>query len=269
MDLRPGDVVFGKTNKDEYEITRLIDGGGFGIVYEVRNKDGGILALKTITTGLLNETGVEALANEGHLATEIEHENVLRVFHFHDGLQFPHLPPYMLMEYADGGTLSTLLNDRRGSNQYFTSSELLEIFSQLASGMKAINEKLIHRDIKPDNILIVNNKLKISDFGLSKVVGAATRSRTFKGINHVMYCAPEAWRLDKNLPSMDMYSMGITFYEIATLSHPYVIEEGSNAIEAWRNAHFSKLPINPEQHNDTLDPKLAQIIMKMMSKRPE
>lgn len=68
---------------------------------------------------------------------------------------------------------------------------------------------------------------------------------------------------------MDMYSMGITFYEIATLRHPYTVSEDGNAIEAWMNAHFSQLPTNPNRFNKSLDPKLAQIIMKMISKRPE
>jgi len=135
--------------------------------------------------------------------------------------------------------------------------------------MKAINEKLVHRDIKPDNILLHNQVLKISDFGLSKVVGAVTRTQTFKGINHMQYCAPEAWRLEKNLPTMDMYSMGIVFYEIATLRYPYEVKDTGDFVEVWKNAHLLQVPADPRTHNGSLDLGLAQLIMKMISKRPE
>src|SRR2546427_3085295 len=88
MDLRSGDVVFGQNTNEKYEIIRVIDGGGFGIVYEAKDEDGESIALKTITTALLNDTGLEALTNEGHLATQVRHENVLRVIYFHDGQQY-------------------------------------------------------------------------------------------------------------------------------------------------------------------------------------
>jgi eukaryotic-like serine/threonine-protein kinase len=269
LDLRPGDVVFGPTQADQYEIIRPIGSGSFGIVYEVHDENKTRFALKTIITAWVNDTVLQALANEGRLATEVNHENVLRIFYFHDGRQYPHLPPYMLMEYADGGTLDTLLSERRKQQRFFDASELQALFTQLASGMKAINEKLVHRDIKPDNILLHNHILKISDFGLSKIVGVATRTQTFKGINHMRYCAPEAWRLEKNLPAMDMYSMGIVFYEIATLQYPYEVRDTGDIVEVWKNIHLLQVPADPRTQNSSLDLGSTQLIMKMISKRPE
>jgi eukaryotic-like serine/threonine-protein kinase len=67
---------------------------------------------------------------------------------------------------------------------------------------------------------------------------------------------------------MDMYSMGIAFYEIATLRHPYTVADGGDFVDAWRSAHFSQMPANPCETNDQLDSQLAQVIMKMISKRP-
>src|SRR6266403_311876 len=268
MDLRVGDNVFGATEQDKYTVVRLIDSGGFGTVYEIKDQNGNRLALKTILTALLDDTKLRALQNESQLATEIVHSNVTRVFYFHDGRQHAGLPPYMIMEYADGGTLKDWLAERKNASQFISSNELRQMFVELASGMREINSKLVHRDVKKDNILLVSNKLKISDFGLSKVVGAATRTQTFKGINHVMYCAPEAWRQEKNLPSMDMYSMGITFYELATLQHPYTVVASGDFVDAWKTAHFSQPAREPRQINEHLDPQLAQIILKMISKRP-
>ena len=92
---------------------------------------------------------------------------------------------------------------------------------QLVDGIEAINAKMLHRDLKPDNILIGADGLKIGDFGLSKIVGAATRSRTFKGGQHILYMAPEGWKQETNQIQIDMYSMGIIFFEIASLAFPY------------------------------------------------
>lgn len=269
MDIRPGDLVFGATKEDTYEVIRPIGNGSFGIVYEVRSKQGEIFALKTIITAWVSDDNYQALINEGKLATKIRHENVLRVFYFHDGKQYTQFPPYMIMEYANGGILKSLIDEKRASGQYLSTNELKEIYLQLASGMKAINEKLVHRDIKPDNILIDNSKLKISDFGLSKIAGAATRTNTFKGTNHIIYCAPEAWRTEKNTPAMDVYSMGIVFYELATFQYPYVVSGKGDFTEAWKNAHLLQVPKNPKELNPYLDLGLAQLIIKMLSKRPE
>jgi serine/threonine protein kinase len=269
MDLRPGDAVFGRSRDESYEILRLIGSGGFGVVYEVRDKEDNRFALKTIVTAGLDETGLDALLNEGQAATMIRHENVLQVLYFHDGSQYTQFPPYMLMEYAGGGTLQEVLGERKARGEHFGPNELRALLVQLASGMKAISERLIHRDLKPDNILIVDDVLKISDFGLSKVVGMATRTGTFKGINHYKYCAPEALKLDKNLPAMDMYSMGMVFYELATLHDPYQVDVTVDHFEAWREAHLTQVPIEPRTYNQSLDAGLAQMLLKMMSKRPE
>ena len=100
------------------------------------------------------------------------------------------------------------------------------MFLQLASGMKHINSILVHRDIKPDNILIVDDVLKITDFGLAKYAEATTRSVTFKGYGTKEYCAPEVCKNEKNTIYMDIYSMGIVFYEIATLKYRILLQAG-------------------------------------------
>src|SRR4051794_35538833 len=105
IDLRPGDTIYGPTEQDPYEIIDLVGYGSFGFVYEVRNKVGERYALKTIHTASLTDLKLRALVNEGKLATEVQHPNVVRVFYFHDGQQYPQFPPYMIMEYVGDGTL--------------------------------------------------------------------------------------------------------------------------------------------------------------------
>jgi len=243
--------------------------GQFGIVYEIADSKGRRLALKTLVTAGLDASETKALVNEGRLATEIDHPNAIHVHYFHDGHEYPEFPPYMILEFADGGTLQGILDERRASGNLIANGELRAMFSQLVAGMDAVNRKLVHRDIKPDNILVVDGVLKIADFGLAKMVGVATRTSTFKGVNHVKYCAPEAWMQATNTPTMDMYSMGLVFYELATLHHPYQVSASGDVVGAWRTAHLTQPCPSPSERNSTLDLALAQVILKMVDKRPE
>jgi serine/threonine protein kinase len=267
-DFKIGDRVYGSPDQGVYEIVRHIGGGAFGTVFELRNEQGEPFALKTISTTGLNEIKFRALINEGNTAIQVRHPNVIRVLFFHDGKQYPIRPPYMITEYADGGTLEDLLNQLRTSNTFLSSDELRAIFLPLAEGMKAINEKLVHRDIKPDNILRLGGEWKIADFGLSKIVGEATRTQTFKGVNHPRYCAPEAWKNEENQQSMDMYSMGITFFEVATLRNPFNPVKPGIGWDSWKEAHFFQMPLDPMSINPHIDLALKQLILKMISKRP-
>lgn len=270
MDIRPGDTIYGKDATEKFTVVEFIGSGAFGFVYKLK-KEGTeeFFALKTVPTGYLDETELRSLVNEGRLASGIKHENVVDVVFFHDGSQYPRLPPYIIMEYLPDGTLQQLLDSQRKSSKCFDNEQLTAMLLQLAEGMKAINSKLIHRDLKPDNILLSKNTLKISDFGLSKVVGAATRTYSFKGIQHIHYMAPEAWRGQTNTIRMDIYSMGIVFYELATLFHPYKVTQAGDVIESWKNTHLFQKAEIPVTKNPSLNTHLSQLIMKMIAKKPE
>ena len=143
------------------------------------------------------------------------------------------------------------------------------IFLQLAEGMKAINEKLVHRDIKPDNILRSGDQLKIADFGLSKVVGAATRTNTMKGTNHIVYCAPEAWKVEANYLLWTCILWASLSSKLLLSRLPYDVPNHGNPMEAWKNAHLWQEPLDPRTLNPQLDVGLSQVILKMISKRPD
>jgi len=266
MDLRPGSTV--KNGEEDLEIVDYIGQGSFGLVFKARSKDDKLFAIKTISTAYLDDESLRALQNEGALASGIRDANVLTIHFFHDGSLFPELPPYLVADYADSGTLEDLI---RGRNELFSREDLMAMFVQLAGGMRAINGKLVHRDVKPDNVLVDDGKLKIADFGLSKVVDAATRSsaHTFKGTNHIMYCAPEAWIGQANTMAMDMYSMGIVFYRLATLQHPYDVDRKREPVGAWRDAHMTQVARDPRTINAAIPFSVAQTILKMMAKRPQ
>lgn len=270
-ELDVGDEVFGSSQEQVFKVVRKLGRGAFGTVFEIRDRaTGKSFALKSL--GLVSSySQVErnALFNEGKLAIGVQHQNVVEVMFFHDGSLHPALPPYVIMEYVrDGRTLKHEIDEREHGN-YFSDDELNEKFRQLAAGMQAINAKLVHRDIKPDNILVQDAVYKIADFGLSKVVGAATRDNTLKGINAFIYCPPEAWRGEDNTQQMDMYCMGIVFFQLATLRLPYEVNTNQPPNVAWQNAHLYDQPINPRDIRPELNPVLSKSILKMLHKNPD
>ncbi len=140
--------------------------------------------------------------NKVTAAREVQHPNVVRVLHTETNL--PNTPPFLLMEYLPGGTLKSCLDALSASGGTIPPVLVRQLAENLIDGMEAINAKMLHRDLKPDNILLDGDTPKIGDFGLSKLVGAATRSQTFKGGQQILYMAPEGWKFDKNEIQIDM-----------------------------------------------------------------
>lgn len=259
-----GSKIFGPENS-EYEVLDFKGSGTFGTVYKVKElSTGKIQAVKTLREP--SSEDLQSFKNEGKLAVGIRHPNVIEYYFFHDGTQFKDLPPYILMEYADGGTLDDLLQAAQRSSKPFEKKQLLQMFRQLIAGMATINEKLVHRDMKPGNVVLNAGVLKITDFGLAKLVAEATRSLTFKGWGSYPYMAPEAWRFEKNTLQLDIYSVGMIFYELSTLRPAFNINSADP--QKWMAAHLYDTVVSPDKLNPVLGPKLAQIIMKMIEKDP-
>ena len=203
----------------------------------------------------------QVFQNELLSASEVSSPYVIHYEYLHDGTIFVDMPPYIIMDYAPDGTLETLIDIRRKDYSFFTNSELKDMMLQLSYGMQAINEKLVHRDIKPQNVLVNAAKLQIADFGLAKYSEATTREITFKGYGTAPYCAPEVWKRETNSIQMDIYSMGIVFYELATLDYPYNISNSD-----YSKAHLFESIIPPNNFNNNLSPTLVSVINKMLQK---
>jgi len=257
-------IVF-DANKEEYIVQNFLGEGSFGRVYKIKKKVGGdIFALKTLNDPFVNNDMIKAFLNEGEKTKEISHPNVIKYIFFHDGSLYTNLPMYIIMEYANEGNLEEMISERKSENKLFSNDDLLKIFKQLIAGMDAINKVLIHRDIKPDNILIKDGQLKISDFGLSKIVTQATRTSTFKGLGCIPYLAPEGWNFEKNTIQMDIYSMGIVFYYLSSFKFPYSPPNGS--IDEWKKAHLFSIPKPLDSINQKISPIISRVIIKMMEK---
>jgi len=265
MIIVPGRIIKDNNGK-EYIVEKQIGSGGFGNVFRIkRMADGSIFALKTLLSEFEDENSLKSFKNEIELSKGIESDNVIKYLCTNDGEMNAELPPYIIMEYADGGTLNEYIEKYKNNSESISNEELKSIFLQLIQGMKAINSKIVHRDIKPENILIKNNILKISDFGLAKIANNRTRISTFKGYGTALYVAPEGWKNDNNTIQMDIYSMGIVFYQLATLKLPYNLSKNCD-LEKIMNAHLYENPINPLSVNNKLAPTISSIILKMLEK---
>ncbi|MCK4359247.1 MAG: serine/threonine protein kinase, partial [Candidatus Cloacimonetes bacterium] len=264
MLIRQDSIVYDESG-NEYIVEEFIGRGSLGDVYKIQRKsDSKSFALKTVQSPFVDESIIKSIINEGKLSENVKHNNVINYYYFHDGEKYPNLPLYIIMEYANEGTLDDLIDLKKESKEFFTNDELINMFIDLINGMEEINKYLIHRDIKPDNILIKNSVLKISDFGLSKIVTEATRTSTFKGVGCVPYLAPEGWKNYKNTILMDIYSMGFVFYKLACLEHPLKVEE--NTFQNWQEAHLFQVPISVEKINREVSPVISQLIMRMIEK---
>ncbi|OUQ87417.1 hypothetical protein B5G50_15500 [Brevibacillus brevis] len=265
MIIQPNSIVFDSDSK-KYKVIEPLGNGAFGFVYKVQKEsDNSIWALKTLPSNFPSQEQLQAFINESSMAINVNGQNAVRYVYVHDGSTYPQLPPYIIMEYANGGTLFDLIEKAKKKGEFFSNAELLNFFHQLINGMEQINNVLVHRDIKPDNILLNEGVIKISDFGLSKIVQDSTRQLTFKGFGAIKYMAPEGWKNEKNTIQMDIYAMGITFFELATLQHPYNLKPEAD-MQQWQRAHLFTAAPSPKTINNAINSTIAQVILKMMEK---
>ena len=255
---------------EEFRLSDYIGRGAFGEVYRaVGETTGTIVAVKILSTSgeFEGPQAEHSIMNEAKLAAEISHPNVVSVLHFASD---PQVGPYLMMEYVSGGTLRELLDSQSQAEQLLDLARATTIMLEIAQGVRAVNERLVHRDIKPDNILISGDRFKVADFGISKLVAERTRTRTFKGVGPITHMAPEAWQLENNTTKLDVYSAGLVFYEILTLRNPLEgVAKGANDFDAWRQAHLYHPVPDVRTLRDDVPLSVSQLLSRMVSKRPQ
>ena len=255
--IKLGTILSSSSN--EYKILEEIGSGGFGCVYKVLNiTDNNIYALKIITSAC----DKDLLKTEVGLAKKINNIHVVKYVDFFEGDEINY--PFIVMDFIEGISLDTFLQN---NNTLLDLELIVDLIKQLTDGMIAINDVIVHRDIKPKNIMVNSDKkIVICDFGISKSCEEETRHKTYKGYCTPRYASPEAILFQKNTIQMDMYSMGIVFYEIATLNYPYQVADDN---EACIQAHLHEQIISPLNYNEAIPLYLVNIISKMLEKSPE
>lgn len=150
MVITLGTKVF-DNQRNSYILDEILGSGGFGNVYKAHcENDGTIVAIKMIDNIFDNDDAFLSFQKETNLVKLIASENIIKYLYVHDGNEFIEYPPYIIMEYTNGGTLRDLINNQKGV--HFDIEILKSIYLQLARGMKCVSECLVHRDIKPENV---------------------------------------------------------------------------------------------------------------------
>jgi serine/threonine protein kinase len=218
-------------------------------------------AIKLIPIG--DEEEYKLLRTEFEISVSLKHQNIVNTDYFGEFDDNGTHYLYCVMDFYENGNLRDYLSSQ---SQMIPQNVALKFMLDIAKGIEFAHVKIIHRDLKPENILLDNDQnLLICDFGLAKLIDAKTRTRTFKGSGTLPYMSPECWMLDSNTTLMDIYSMGIIFYELSVLRLPF---NGTSERE-FRDKHlYEQLPDITNLRVD-LPIRLSEMITKMASKRPK
>lgn len=254
-------IVRGQRINDRYEIIQNIGEGGMANVYLaldiILNRK---VAVKILRGDLAtDEKFVRKFQREASAASNLDHPNIVGIYDVgeDDGNY------YIVMEYVEGRTLKSLIK-RRGS---LTLPEVVDIMTQLTSGIEHAHEKgIIHRDIKPQNILILDDGLvKIADFGIAQALNSNELTQTNSVMGSVHYLPPEQANGIGSTYKSDIYSLGILMFELLVGKVPF---KGENAVEIAIKQMKDPIP-SVCDINDQIPQSVENIILKATAKNPK
>jgi hypothetical protein len=243
----------------DYEVLSLLGTGGMGRVYRVRNIiSDRVEAMKILLPDYASEPELAArFMAEIRTLAALDHPNIAQLrtaFQYENQL-------VMVMEFVEGVTLDNLA--RQGPAPV---DKILEYASQVLSALSyAHNHGVTHRDIKPANVMITSHGLaKLMDFGIAKSAGDMQLTRPGTTMGSVYYMSPEQVRGNTVDARTDIYSFGVTLYEMLTGKKPFQADTSFSVL----NAQLNDTPAPPLQINPALPPALNDIVLKAMAKAP-
>jgi len=241
-----------------YELIARLGAGGMASVYRARDtRDGRFVALKVLHDHRTGGDQVRLFQQEARLTTRLDHPNIVRVFEAGeaDG------QPYLAMEIVEGDTLASALARRRR----LPPDEVRRIAIAIASALdEAHGHKIIHRDIKPGNVLLgFDGSIKVSDFGIARAMDTTTQTATGTFLGSVLYASPEAieGRTDRR---GDLYSLGVVLYQ-CLLGHPPFEAQTAPAV---MRMHERDRPPDLDRLR-AIDQDLGAIIERLLQKDPD
>ena len=252
--LKPGMILC-----DRYEILEVVGAGGMSIVYKTKdhrlNRN---VAIKMLKPEFVNDKNfVTKFRIEAQASAGLTHPNIVNVYDVteDDGIYF------IVMELVEGITLKEYITE----NGRLPMDKAIDFSIQIASALETAHENhIIHRDIKPQNILVnKNGNLKVTDFGIAKAASANTLTSGAMGSVH--YISPEQARGGYCDERSDIYSLGITMYEMVTGRVPY---EGDNNVSVAL-MHIQNDMISPREYYPDIYASFEKIILKATQKKPE
>ena len=254
-------IIKGQKINDRYEIIRSIGEGGMANVYlaedTILNRK---VAVKILRGDLANdEKFVRRFQREAISASSLSHPNIVEMYDVgeDDGKYF------IVMEYVEGKSLKSLIKKRGG----LTLPETLDIMLQLTDGIAcAHNSYIIHRDIKPQNIIILDDgRVKITDFGIAQALNRHELTETNSVMGSVHYLPPEQANGTGTTIKSDIYSLGIVMFELLTGKVPF---KGENAVEIAIKQMKDPMP-SVREYKENIPQSIENIILKATAKNPK
>ena len=252
------DSYVGKRLDGRYEIREIIGVGGMAVVYKAYdNIDDRIVAIKILKEEFLaNEEFRRRFKNESKAIAVLSHPNIVKVYDvsFGDRLQ------YIVMEYIEGITLKEYIEQQK----VISWKEAVHFTTQILRALQHAHDKgLVHRDVKPQNIILLQNgNIKVTDFGIARFSRGETRTMTESAIGSVHYISPEQARGEITDDKADIYSVGVVLYEMITGKLPFESDSAvSVAIMQLQNEAVHPRDINPQ-----IPMGLEQITLRAMQK---
>ena len=253
--LNPGTYL-----QERYEILEKIGSGGMSVVYKAKcHTLNRLVAIKVLKEEFASdENFVSKFKMEAQAAARLSHPNIVNVYDVVDEENLH----YIVMELIEGITLKSYIEKK----ELLDSKEAIGIAIQVAQGIAAAHEQhIIHRDIKPQNMIISKDgKVKVADFGIARAVSSQTVNSS-AAVGSVHYISPEQARGGYCDERSDIYSFGITLYEMVTGRVPF---EGDNTV-AVALAHLEDPVVPPGDYNPQVYPGLEDIILKCTKKKPD
>lgn len=255
------DNYVGKRLDGRYEVQEIIGVGGMSVVYKAYdNFDDRTVAIKILKDEFLNnEEFKRRFKNESKAIALLSHENIVRVYDVNFGEKLQ----YIVMEYIDGITLKEYINKQNS----LTWNDALYFMTQILCAVQHAHDKgIVHRDIKPQNIILLpNGTLKVTDFGIARFSRTETKTLTEQAIGSVHYIAPEQAKGEPTDERADIYSMGVVLYEMLAGKVPFDSENAVSIALMQVQANAEKLT----QINPNIPKGLEQICIHAMQKNPD
>ena len=254
-------MQIGQIIKERYEITQLLGEGGMSYVYKAIDKQlQRTVAIKTLKPNYVEqEKFVERFKREAQTAANLNHPNIVQIFDWGIGDE-----PFFVMEYIEGNTLTSIIANKRTISM----NDILFIGAQVSSGLQAAHSKgLVHRDIKPGNIMITpEGKVKVTDFG---IVSLKNEERDITKTGSILgtesYISPEQAQGKPVSKESDLYSLGTVLYELITGRPPF---EGDTPI-ATATKHITDKPEKLSTYRASIPKGIENAVLKLLHKYPK